>query len=180
MPFYHKLGTIPHKRHIQFRKPNGELYYEQLFGTVGFDGMYSNMYHIHRPTQVKEIIHTIPHDLDHMYYSPFSPRWCFTFDGCTTNKGAIRVFYDKIDEELILRLQHRPKQGLFFRLREFIGLTAEQIGNESLLRDIIKMTAICWTRCIYRYPPLANAIWQLWRASLSIELQQNQPENIPK
>jgi homogentisate 1,2-dioxygenase len=55
MPFYHKLGTIPPKRHTQFRKPNGELYYEQLFGTVGFDGMYSNMYHIHRPTQVKEI-----------------------------------------------------------------------------------------------------------------------------
>lgn len=55
MPFYHKLGKIPHKRHIQFRKPNGELYYEQLFGTVGFDGMYSNMYHIHRPTQVKAI-----------------------------------------------------------------------------------------------------------------------------
>ncbi len=55
MPFYHQLGSIPEKRHIQFRKPNGELYYEQLFGTVGFDGMYSNMYHIHRPTQVKEI-----------------------------------------------------------------------------------------------------------------------------
>jgi homogentisate 1,2-dioxygenase len=55
MPLYHQLGKIPSKRHIQFRKPNGELYYEQLFGTVGFDGMYSNMYHIHRPTQVKEI-----------------------------------------------------------------------------------------------------------------------------
>lgn len=55
MPFYHQLGKIPHKRHIQFRKENGELYYEQLFGTVGFDGMYSNMYHIQRPTQVKEI-----------------------------------------------------------------------------------------------------------------------------
>jgi homogentisate 1,2-dioxygenase len=55
MPFYHKLGKIPHKRHIQFRKPNGELYYEQLFGTIGFDGMYCNMYHVHRPTQVKEI-----------------------------------------------------------------------------------------------------------------------------
>ena len=55
MPFYHKLGSIPPKRHTQFRKPDGELYYEQLFGTVGFDGMYSNMYHIHRPTQVKEI-----------------------------------------------------------------------------------------------------------------------------
>ena len=55
MPFYHKLGEIPPKRHTQFRKPNGELYYEQLFGTVGFDGMYSNMYHVHRPTQVKAI-----------------------------------------------------------------------------------------------------------------------------
>lgn len=55
MPFYHQLGKIPPKRHTQFRKPNGELYYEQLFGTIGFDGMYSNMYHIHRPTMVKEI-----------------------------------------------------------------------------------------------------------------------------
>ncbi|WLD24022.1 homogentisate 1,2-dioxygenase [Flavobacterium dauae] len=55
MPLYHKLGNIPHKRHTQFRKPNGGFYYEQLFGTVGFDGMSTNMYHEHRPTQVKEI-----------------------------------------------------------------------------------------------------------------------------
>jgi len=55
MPFYHKLGNIPHKRHTQFRKEDGHLYYEQLFGTIGFDGMSSNLYHIHRPTQVKEI-----------------------------------------------------------------------------------------------------------------------------
>ncbi len=55
MPLYHKLGEIPRKRHIQFRKPNGDLYYEQLFGTVGFDGMSTNSYHEQRPTQVKEI-----------------------------------------------------------------------------------------------------------------------------
>lgn len=55
MPIYHKLGKIPHKRHIQFRKPNGELYYEQLFGTIGFDGMSSLMYHIHRPTIIREM-----------------------------------------------------------------------------------------------------------------------------
>ncbi len=55
MPFYHKLGNIPHKRHIQFKKPDGSLYYEQLFGTIGFDGMYTNSYHEQRPTQVKEI-----------------------------------------------------------------------------------------------------------------------------
>jgi homogentisate 1,2-dioxygenase len=63
MPIYHKLGKIPAKRHVQFRKPSengapteGGLYYEQLFGTVGFDGMSSLMYHIHRPTMVKEIL----------------------------------------------------------------------------------------------------------------------------
>jgi len=56
MPFYHSLGKIPRKRHIQFRKPDGSLYPEQLFGTVGFDGMYSNIYHENRPTQVREIL----------------------------------------------------------------------------------------------------------------------------
>lgn len=55
MPFYHKLGKIPPKRHTIFKNPNGGLYYEQLFGTIGFDGMSTNSYHVHRPTQVKEI-----------------------------------------------------------------------------------------------------------------------------
>lgn len=55
MPFYHSLGKIPPKRHTQFRKPDGSLYPEQLFGTIGFDGMYSNIYHEQRPTQVKKI-----------------------------------------------------------------------------------------------------------------------------
>jgi homogentisate 1,2-dioxygenase len=55
MPFYHKLGTFPHKRHTVFRQPNGKLYHEQLFGTVGFDGMSLLMYHINPPTIVKEV-----------------------------------------------------------------------------------------------------------------------------
>ncbi|MGF1560165.1 MAG: homogentisate 1,2-dioxygenase [Flavobacteriaceae bacterium] len=56
MPIYHQLGKIPQKRHTQFQKPNGGLYYEQLFGTIGFDGMSSLMYQVHRPTMVKEIL----------------------------------------------------------------------------------------------------------------------------
>lgn len=55
MPIYHKLGNIPPKRHTQFRKPDGSLYAEQLFGTIGFDGMATNSYHEQRPTQVKVI-----------------------------------------------------------------------------------------------------------------------------
>jgi homogentisate 1,2-dioxygenase len=56
MPFYHALGNIPPKRHTQHKSPEGKFYYEQLFGTVGFDGMSSLLYHVHRPTQVKEIV----------------------------------------------------------------------------------------------------------------------------
>lgn len=59
MPFYHKLGKIPHKRHTIFKKPDGGYYYEQLFGTVGFDGMSSLLYHCHRPTMVKEVLKSI-------------------------------------------------------------------------------------------------------------------------
>ncbi len=55
MPLYHKLGDFPQKRHTQFEKPKGGLYYEQLFGTEGFHGNSSLLYHVHRPTQVKEI-----------------------------------------------------------------------------------------------------------------------------
>jgi homogentisate 1,2-dioxygenase len=55
MPFYHKLGKIPHKRHTIFRKEDGSLYHEQLFGTIGFDGMSSLLYHLKPPTIVKEI-----------------------------------------------------------------------------------------------------------------------------
>ena len=53
MPFYSKLGNIPHKRHTVFKKENGKYHYEQLFGTEGFSGMSSLLYHVNRPTQVK-------------------------------------------------------------------------------------------------------------------------------
>ncbi len=56
MPIYHKLGKFPQKRHTIFEKPNGGYYYEQLFGTEGFAGMSSLLYHTHRPTMVKEIL----------------------------------------------------------------------------------------------------------------------------
>jgi homogentisate 1,2-dioxygenase len=59
MPIYHKLGKLPPKRHTIFEKPDGSLYYEQLFGTIGFDGMSSLLYQLYRPTMVKEIRESI-------------------------------------------------------------------------------------------------------------------------
>ncbi len=52
MPHYTQLGSIPHKRHTQFRKPDGSLYSEQLFSTEGFSNDYSLLYHTYAPTLI--------------------------------------------------------------------------------------------------------------------------------
>lgn len=55
MPHYCKLGTIPHKRHTQFRKPDGSLYSEQLFSTEGFSSNSTLLYHCHPPTEIVKV-----------------------------------------------------------------------------------------------------------------------------
>ena len=52
MPYYYTLGEIPHKRHTQFRKPDGGLYSEELFSTEGFSNDSSLLYHVYPPTQI--------------------------------------------------------------------------------------------------------------------------------
>ncbi len=52
MAHYTSLGSIPHKRHTQFRKPDGTLYSEQLFSTEGFSNDSSLLYHSHPPTGI--------------------------------------------------------------------------------------------------------------------------------
>ncbi|MCQ3929577.1 MAG: homogentisate 1,2-dioxygenase [Chloroflexi bacterium] len=70
MPFYYRLGEIPHKRHTQFRRPNGELYREELMGLEGFSGMQSIAYHHYHPTQLlnaEKLADMTPH------YTEFGP-----------------------------------------------------------------------------------------------------------
>lgn len=52
MPMYHRVGQVPPKRHTQFRKPDGTLYTEELFGEEGFTGCSSLLYHTYPPTRV--------------------------------------------------------------------------------------------------------------------------------
>jgi homogentisate 1,2-dioxygenase len=55
MTFYYKLGTVPHKRHTQFRQPDGSLYHEELMGTHGFSGAKTLLYHLHPPTAIQKV-----------------------------------------------------------------------------------------------------------------------------
>ena len=55
MSHYYSSGKIPDKRHVQFRKPDGTLYSEQLISTEGFSDIYSLCYHLQPPTLVTKI-----------------------------------------------------------------------------------------------------------------------------
>jgi homogentisate 1,2-dioxygenase len=55
MTYYYRLGQVPHKRHTQFRQPDGSLYHEEVMGIHGFAGIQSILYHLRPPTQVKHV-----------------------------------------------------------------------------------------------------------------------------
>lgn len=55
MPHFQVRGQVPHKRHTIFRKPDGNLYAEELVSTEGFNDVYSLIYHQWPPTMVKSI-----------------------------------------------------------------------------------------------------------------------------
>ena len=55
MPFYHRLGTLPRKRHQVLEKDGGGMHFEQLMGNKGFVGPSTLMYHLHYPTEVTQV-----------------------------------------------------------------------------------------------------------------------------
>ncbi len=52
MPHYRVVGSIPRKRHVQFRRPDGGLYAEELMGEEGFSSDSSLLYHTYAPTAI--------------------------------------------------------------------------------------------------------------------------------
>ncbi len=65
MPFYQSNGIVPKKRHTVFKNSEGGIYYEELVSREGFSSIYSNLYHLHRPTKVKQIGQLIQQKLIH-------------------------------------------------------------------------------------------------------------------
>ncbi|MCA9960259.1 MAG: hypothetical protein KC443_14555, partial [Anaerolineales bacterium] len=66
MTYYLKLGELPHKRHTQFRQPNGSLYHEEVMGIHGFAGIQSILYHIYPPTAVRRIAEPLAIDIPYV------------------------------------------------------------------------------------------------------------------
>lgn len=78
MSYYYKLGQIPHKRHTQFRQPDGSLYHEELMGTRGFSGDRSLLYHIRPPTEIQQIDRGCPIERPYAEQGPLRHRLLHT------------------------------------------------------------------------------------------------------
>jgi hypothetical protein len=70
-----------------------------------------------------------------------------------------------MDEELLLiaKASTSTETRAYSTYASFYSLSDEQIGDESILQNLKKMTAPCWKQCIYRYPPLINQAWLYWK-----------------
>jgi homogentisate 1,2-dioxygenase len=139
MPFYHKLGQIPHKRHTQFRKPNGELYREELMGLEGFSSIQSILYHNFIPPRVKQTA-----DLGSLKPEPvdFGPIRHRAFATSATPKGgdavsARRVLLTNNDVQLGISCPTKS-MDYFYRnaqayetwwVHEGSGVLKSQFGN---------------------------------------------------
>ena len=139
MPFYHKLGEIPHKRHTQFKKPNGKLYREEVMGLEGFSSIQSILYHHFLPPRVKTVEDLGPAKPDYVDFGPIRHR---AFATTQTNPGADPVSARTPllgNNDVILGVAHAT-QGMnyFYRnaqayetwwVHEGSGVLKSQFGN---------------------------------------------------
>lgn len=89
MAFYRQLGSIPRKRHTQFRAADGSLYAEELVGQEGFSAESSLLYHRHLPTAIvaAEAVETAPQLLTANH--PLLPRHLKTHELKQGGDGAL-------------------------------------------------------------------------------------------
>jgi homogentisate 1,2-dioxygenase len=139
MPFYHRLGEIPKKRHIQFRKPDGGLYREEVMGLEGFSGIESILYHHYLPPRVSKIEDLGKVEVEYADFGPLRHRAFATGDIPQGGDpvSARRVLVGNNDVTMSVS---RPSQGMnyFYRngqayevwfTHEGDGILKTQFGN---------------------------------------------------
>ena len=78
MPFYHRLGKLPSKRHVQYRKDDGTLYREEVLGMEGFAGIQSILYLHHQPTEISKIDYLAPAKPEYVEFGALRHRQIVT------------------------------------------------------------------------------------------------------
>lgn len=139
MPFYVKLGAVPHKRHTQYRKPDGGLYREEVMGLEGFSGLESILYHHFLPPRVRRMEDLGGTNVEYAEYGPLRHRAFATADAPAGGDpvSARRILLGNHDVTLGIS---RPTKSMetFYRnaqayevwfVHEGSGLFKSQFGN---------------------------------------------------
>lgn len=139
MPFYVKLGAVPHKRHTQYRKPDGGLYREEVMGLEGFSGLESILYHHFLPPRVRRVEELGGTNVEYAEYGPLRHRAFATADAPAGGDpvSARRILLGNHDVTLGIS---RPTKSMetFYRnaqayevwfVHEGSGLFKSQFGN---------------------------------------------------
>lgn len=141
MPYYHKMGEIPHKRHTQFRKPDGKLYREEVMGLEGFSGIQSILYHHFLPPRIVETEYLGDTKVEYLPYGAIRHRafQTKTFEAGGDALASRKVLMGNSDVTLSVA---RPTEsmGYFYRnaqafevwyTHEGEGVLETQFGNLS-------------------------------------------------
>ncbi len=138
MPFYHKLGEIPHKRHTQFRKPQGGLYREEVMGLEGFSSLQSILYHHFLPPRVVRVEDLGPAAPEYSDFGPIRHR-AFTTAQVPAGGDPLAARRDLLGNRDVILAVSRPTHSMpyFYRnsqayetwyVHEGRGLLRSQFG----------------------------------------------------
>ena len=134
MPFYNHQGSIPPKRHTIFKK-NEKMLFEQHISREGFSGIYSNMYHLSMPTQLKKIGSFNSIEISKIKHQ-HKPRHFKTFDiqneGNAIDSRIPLLFNDDI---IISNANIGKNMDFFYRNGHYDELLYIQYGKGSLLTN---------------------------------------------
>jgi homogentisate 1,2-dioxygenase len=89
MPYYRRVGTVPPKRHTQFRAPDGSLYAEELVGQEGFSSDSALLYHRYLPTAIVAAETWTPPAVRRVPNLPLKPRHLRTHQLDGVNADAV-------------------------------------------------------------------------------------------
>ena len=139
MPFYHKLGSIPHKRHTQFKKPDGKLYREEVMGLEGFSSIQSILYHHFLPPRVKMTEDLGPAKPEYVDFGPIRHR-AFTTDQAPLGPDPVTARIPLLGNSDVILGISRAKDSMDFFYRnsqayetwwvhEGEGVLKSQFGN---------------------------------------------------
>lgn len=116
MPFYHKLGQIPHKRHTQFRKPDGNLYREEVMGLEGFSGIQSILYHHFLPPRVLKVEDLGSAKPEYADFGPIRHR-AFTTEDVPKGGDPIAARRDLLGNKDVILSVSRPTKSMDYYYR---------------------------------------------------------------